>query len=311
METLMIVGVDTMLGANLAVTLSDQFDVCGAACSPSDVPAGISTLSLGEGTSHHVRQLVRKVQPQWIVHAGMLARSSWEPIENGVDWADQIALASSLAAIAEENNLPHCFLSTDAVFSGPRLFHEEQARCTGMTPLAVAARGVELRLEKTSTLVIRTHAYGWSPREESATFLEQLWDWLANGQRSNCDGRHYATPILASDLARLLALAYARKLHGLYHVTGAERTNRLRFASELAAASGCTLDWQSPLPGGKPIDGASLETSLNTRRARRDLEVPMPLLREGLERLAAQRTDGYLDRLRPAGSPAPSTSHAA
>jgi hypothetical protein len=41
---------------------------------------------------------------------------------------------------------------------------------------------------------------------------------------------------------------------------------------------------------------------LNPRRARRDLGCAMPLLREGLERFAAQRTSGYLDELRAAAA---------
>jgi hypothetical protein len=39
------------------------------------------------------------------------------------------------------------------------------------------------------------------------------------------------------------------------------------------------------------------ETSLNTYRARRELESPLPLLREGLARFAEQAANGFRDRL--------------
>jgi hypothetical protein len=51
------------------------------------------------------------------------------------------------------------------------------------------------------------------------------------------------------------------------------------------------------------------ETSLNTYRARRELEVPLPLLREGLARFVEQATNGFRDRL--AGQAAFVPAHAA
>jgi dTDP-4-dehydrorhamnose reductase len=167
---------------------------------------------------------------------------------------------------------------------------------------------VESALAACGTLVVRTHAYGWSAANEGS-FLDSMWRRLAAQEQPSCDGRHYVTPILASDLAPLLARAYELKLHGLYHITGAERTNRIRFANELAAAGGYEGDYRSPMPQSEMNTGPALETSLNTRRARRDLELTMPLLREGLERLMAQRVSGYLDRLQPSKKAA--ASHAA
>ncbi len=310
METLLIIGIDTVLGANLGVTLANQFGVCGVAQSTTTVPAGTSVRLLPDATPKQIRQLVTDVAPRWIIHSGALARSSWEATETATDWSREAAWAANFGAVAKECKIPLCFLSTDAVFSGPRLFHEESARATGMTALAVAARNAELSLESSGALVVRTHAYGWNPVEAGSSFLDGLWHHLSESRRPVCDGRHYATPILASDLAQLLVRAYEQKLHGMYHITGAERTNRVRFANELAAATGAEIDYRSPLLSGESPEGTLLETSLNTRRARRDLEVPMPLLREGLERLAAQRVDGYLDRLRPADAKS-AASHAA
>lgn len=309
MDTLLIVGINTTLGANLALSLDEQFNVCGVPLDASAVPTGVNVRSLGEVTPQRIRPLLAELRPRWLIHAGQLARSSWDTSDEKVNWQQETALASGLGVIAQEAKVPFCFVSTDAVFAGPRLFHEETARATGPTPLAVAAREAESSVAATGALVVRTHAYGWSVASDGA-LLETLWRQLAENQRPACEGRHYVTPILASDLAQLLARAYERKLHGLYHITGAERTNRIRFSSELAGAAGFEVDHRAPLPAGDSLSGPAVETSLNTRRARRDLDWPMPLLREGLERLAAQRVNGYLDRLQPAGKAQPS-SHAA
>ncbi len=308
MDTLLIVGIDTMLGANLALSLHEQFDVCGVSLGSRGVPAGFQVRTLSEVGAARLRPVIAEVRPRWLIHAGPLARCSWDPAHTGVIWQQEVALAIGLGAIAKELGIPHCFLSTDAVFAGPRLFHEETARATAPSAQSVAARDAETALVANGSLVVRTHAYGWTAANDG-TYLESLWQRLAANEQPGGDGRHYVTPILASDLGPLLARAFECKLHGLYHITGAERTNRIRFANELAAAAGFEGAYRSPMPQSDMNSGPATETSLNTRRARRDLELPMPLLREGLERLMAQRVNGYLERLQPAKKSA--TSHAA
>ncbi len=111
--------------------------------------------------------------------------------------------------------------------------------------------------------------------------------------------RRYATPILAADLAGLLDRACQLNLQGLLHVTGAERTSPFRMACEMAAAAGLPAP-RSPMglvDAGDPADWLS-ETSLSSRRARRSLEMPMPMLREGLHRFAEQAHDGSRTRSR-------------
>ncbi len=190
-------------------------------------------------------------------------------------------------------------LSTDAVFAGPRMFHDEHSSALSKHPLARAAVAMERALEGSGALVVRTHAYGWSPREDELSFAERVWLSLTEGLPCTIDPHAYAAPILAADLARLLWLAYERGLSGLYHIAGAERTSACRFAGELASLAGL------PLPGGHaqaampvPSESKNLrETSLNTRCAQRDLASPMPMLRQGLAGLLAQIRDGARERL--------------
>jgi len=69
-----------------------------------------------------------------------------------------------------------------------------------------------------------------------------------------------------------------------------------RFAAELAAAFG--IRHFRPDLDRRPLRRPLVETALDCRRAQRDLGRPMPLLREGLARFAAQAANGYRARLR-------------
>jgi dTDP-4-dehydrorhamnose reductase len=298
MDKLLLLGADSMLGANLALALEDRFDGTGVSCQLPHV-AGCRQTVVGDPLdAAFVARLVAEEQPDWIVYSGPTSHSSWEARADEQP-PSAIEVVRQLVAATAESGAALSIISSDAVFAGPRLFHEEQSRATADTPYAHAALALEESLAGTHALVVRTHAYGWSPSEEAPGPIDTLVDKLSASSGASGDGLCYATPILATDLAELLAAAYEKDLHGLYHITGAERTNQSRFVSELAAA----LDLPQPLAAAGSVatvaplvDRPVAETSLNTRRARRDLGLPMPLLREGLERLAAQRDNGFRAR---------------
>jgi dTDP-4-dehydrorhamnose reductase len=245
-----------------------------------------------------IRRMVRGAGPDWIVHCGPLACGSWDLPSKCPAPAEETAVCGELLDAAEHLGASLTVVLTDAVFAGPRMFHDEQSPMAGQEPLAMAAREVERLLEGRRALVVRTHAYGWGSRAAEPTFAERVWMALAEGLPCPLDPRRHATPILASDLADTLWLAYRRGLEGLYHIAGAERASAVRFAHELAGLAGLPMPDQAaePRTAASPA-GSVWETSLDTRRARQELGRPMPMLREGLARFVAQVRDGTRTQL--------------
>jgi dTDP-4-dehydrorhamnose reductase len=242
---------------------------------------------------------IRQRRPQWIVYCGEAAEGSWAG--NGLNFPDEPRRVERIVEAGIEADARMLLLSSDAVFSGPKLFHEESEliaddmHCHHLHAIEQAA----LAPSGQRVLVVRSHPFGWSTPGDS--FAEQIWQTLKRGEPLEVDPAAYATPILASDLAELLLRCFRARLHGLLHVGGAERTSQLRFALELATVAG----FDRRLVRSKPVDvtAADLsapqrETSLASRLVRRELGVALPLLRESLLRFAEQATNGYRDRLR-------------
>ncbi|MBX7072774.1 MAG: sugar nucleotide-binding protein [Pirellulales bacterium] len=302
MTKVLVIGVDTMLGANLALVCGKQMDCVGLWDQFEVEPAGTSTEPCDLRQPSAVVAAIESHRPDWVVYAGAAARSAWDvPAERQITGAAADPIRQAAEATISRGS-QFALLSSDAVFAGPRLFHEETWPAAAATPFAQAVRRSEESLRGLPVLVVRTHAFGWSATEEEPCWAESLALKLTAGADPELDGQRYATPILASDLAELLLGAVRPRLTGLYHITGAERTNPHRFGAELAAALGVepfrsTTASECTVAVARPV----AETSLNTRRARRELGRAMPLLREGLECFAAQSTNGYLDELR-AGS---------
>ena len=300
MEKLLIVGVDTLVGANLAVALEDAWDVVGLASEEGVGPTGCRTVACDIADTADLSFRVLQESPQAIVYCGPLARASWDLIDAvDLDGAREAQIVNVLAGVARKCESRLAVVSTDAVFAGPRMFHAETARPTAASDAADAARTMEQALTGVPALLVRCHPYGWSPTAAGDSFAEKVYEKLTDGRTAIVDAQRYATPILASDLAELIGRALEAGLQGVWHLTGAERANQHRFAAEMAVVFGLTgkqVLLAPPLPSEKARPFAD-ETSLNTRAAREALGVALPMLREGMSRLAEQAENGYRERI--------------
>jgi dTDP-4-dehydrorhamnose reductase len=294
---LLVTGVDGPIGCSLADWLSRRIDVVGLYRNHPVTLARCRIARWEDARLDALARLVREARPRWVIHCGPFARGSWDLWDEALtDIAHERAVCRALIDASQQLDARLTVLSTDAVFAGPRLFHDEQSPAMSNHPLARAASAVERTFEGSGALVVRTHVFGWSPREEGPSFAERVWLALTEGAACPIDRHAYATPILAADLAQLLWLAYQRRLYGVCHIAGAERTSASRFGSELASVAGIGPPDRSTRGPG-PTRGPA-ETSLDTRRARRQLGCPMPMLREGLARFVDQIRDGTRARLR-------------
>jgi dTDP-4-dehydrorhamnose reductase len=233
--------------------------------------------------------------PRWVIFCPVVSASSWDLSGWRQDLPDETNVAARLAAWRQEQDAALTVLASDTIFAGPRMFHEETSAATATGPWAEAARKLEQVLAGSETLIVRSHPYGWSPKEDS--FCEQLWNAAIDRKPVALDGRRHATPLLASDLAEFLLRARQNELRGTLHVAGAERASPFRFASEMASALGLAGP-QAVATTVEDALGELAETSLSCRLARKELGLSAPLLREGLARFAAQVENGWRDRLR-------------
>ncbi len=249
---LIVTGVEGALGANLALALSERFSVLGLYHRRAVWLDGCRTVPWRPDDEADWNATICREAPHWIVHCGPLARNSWEVFSEIPDGTREGRFWIALARLAARLEARLTVLTTDAVFAGPRMFHAEDSPVASRRPLARAAIEAERYLgESPQVLLARTHAYGWSPPGDEAGLVQRVWTSLVNGGCCPLEVDRHATPILAADLAELLLDAYRRRLTGLYHVAGAERTTPHQFARQLARALGLAADFPAVSPGEK------------------------------------------------------------
>lgn len=302
MDTVLIVGLDSVVGSNLALSLTGRYSVVGLwqrdEISLKDCPASGCPDDNG-GTA---RNWIATIRPHWIVYCGPAAQTAWQGSLPSGGEGQTVEGARNWADAARTFDCRFTMISTDAVFTGPWLFHPETSRSYCQTPQARALRAAERAVidHCPDALIVRSHAFGWSPgRISGSGWVDARLDQLELANGPCADTSRHATPILATDLAVVLERAYQAGLSGVYHVGGSERVNPHEFVRRLAdqfqlpppvaPKPGSCVDWPAGFGEG--------ETSLRCRKIRKALGITLPMLDEGLARLYDQQYNGHRDRL--------------
>lgn len=301
MDRVLIAGIETVVGANLAASLAEECQVLGLSFAGSLPLAACETVACSPADADAVRNRAAILKPEWIVFCSAASVSQWsvnarKGLENNL-----VETTRVLATVARDLHCRFAMISSDAVFTGPWMFHAEG--CPGLCPSseAVAIREAEVTALRQcpDALVIRTNCYGWSPAAAGPGWVESILADLEAGTAGPFDCVRHSTPIHATEFAEILKQACDAKLAGTFHVAGAERISPARFVDQLADA------FDLPAPRSKasaslserPVGFGCGETSLQTRKIRSALGVAMPLVQDGLARLRAQQVSGYCDLL--------------
>lgn len=291
MKTFLIVGVETVVGANLAASWSQHARVIGLSAGSGISLPGCERASLEQSSAEGIGQCLPQTRATHVVFCGAAARSTWEPAGQSFANTD----AELWAAAAAQAELHFTMISSDAVFTGPWMFHDEN--CATLCPSAEATeiRHSETRVREVcaKSLIVRTNAFGWSPSGERG-WVESVLSALEHNRTLELDPICHGTPILASDLADYLAPALEDELTGVFHIAGAERVSPYQFAKQLASAFELGTPTARTIRelATRPTGFGRGEASLQTRRFRTEYDCSMPMLSEGLARLVEQHRSG-------------------
>lgn len=302
MDSFLVVGAETVVGANLAAYLVEHVPGAVVTALTADAPISIHGCECRVGdlaSAGAAQRWIEQLNPAQVILCGAAARSSWEL--NGTEiGAELTTQARDWAAACRAAGVRCTYISSDAVFTGPWMFHNEEGagHCDSAAAARIRAAEQHVLDEHPQALVVRTNAFGWSPRG-STGWIEQRLRELQTKRLADQDFIRHGTPILATDLAGILVRAWSEGLSGLHHVAGAERVSPLRFVQRLAETY--HLPWLS-IRRGEALQERACgfgegECSLQTKRIRKAICVAMPMLSEGLARLAEQDQTGFRGRL--------------
>lgn len=306
MSTILITGIDSTLGANLATRFAEDYHVVGLASQTKIEPAGVETILSSMRDVASMSHLLDDVQPEWVICAEPVGTYCWlEPGKHQVSSTRQLENARALSRLTADRSISLTYLSCDAIFTGPWMFHEEDGTHYCQTPTAELYRQLEAEVLgwNPQALIVRSNTYGWSPSGIAPQGVSRFAGQTDISSRLDLDCMRHATPIHAFQLADLLLASFEHDLTGIYHIAGAERVNPWQFMHQLLLhLEGPRA--QAPLTIAHEIASEEHhlrygygETSLQTKKIKAALARPMPMLSEGMDLLRQQQLNGFCERL--------------
>jgi len=296
-DTVLIVGAESIIGANLATTLTKHQQVVAIGTTRIVEIAGCRGGQCDDRSANAIQHWIETVSPDRIVVCG-IDKAAWDNPQNAPVERDTTA-AVNWARAASGAGCPLTVFSSDGVFTGPWMFHDEHSGSLCTSLIAAQMRAAEQRVLShcPAALVVRTHVIGWSPF--ATGWLDTIVEQLETGNAEPIDCIRHASPLPAHLLGGLLQQAWNKSLRGICHIAGSERISPQALACSLADQLDC-----SPPPVGPqtalsapPIGFGLGETSLVARRLRDELKIAPPSLKSHLGDLITQRHDGWRDRL--------------
>jgi len=230
-------------------------------------------------------QLFQEVRPDAVIHTAALADIDLCQVQPALARTVNVEYVRSLVALCEDAGARLVFCSTDNVFDGehapysendapnPVNFYGETKAEAEQFVGRLGIRGVTARL----SLVVGLPVLG-----AGNSFLARMIAAFKEGRPVCATVHEVRTPVDVITAGRALLEVAAGDHHGIFHLAGLSRVNRLDLARTIARRFGFPTDLamgQSAVSGRAP---RPRDVSLDNRQTCARLKTPMRTLEEGL-----------------------------
>jgi len=183
-----------------------------------------------------VRRLVEKVSPAIIINATAFANVDKCETDKDLCWAVNVRGLQNLLHISSTSYIVH--FSTDYVFDGTKDVYAEQSVPNPINYYGIAKLCGELLLlgRKNSLIVRTTGVFGWELQKKN--FVYKVLNTVGKKQELKVPIDQIGCPTYAPNLAEVVKGLVGKEIHGLVHVNGATKFDRVEFAAEICNVFG-------------------------------------------------------------------------
>jgi dTDP-4-dehydrorhamnose reductase len=299
---ILVTGASGLLGATVLTAAHDRGrEVAGTY---REYPIRLSGVTIGQADlcrPEQVRELVRSVRPQWVVHCAAVTDVDWCERNPDPTWEINVRAAGDVARAAAEVGAGVVYISTDSVFDGQQGGYSED---DSPAPLNVYARsklaGERAVSENTDrAIVLRTNLFGWNCRPKLS-----LAEWVLDRLESDTPFPGFEdvifAPLLVNDLADVIYDLIDRGASGLYHAASAEAMSKYEFARLIARVFHLDPDLVRPARlADKPLGAPRpLNTALRADKLSCELNQTTPSMTDMVTRFKTLRNSRYHARLK-------------
>jgi dTDP-4-dehydrorhamnose reductase len=265
---LLITGASGLYGSKLAqMALAKNFEVYSSDIQDLSVYGNFVKLDISEKAQ--VAEAFKTIKPDVVVHAATLTDVDKCELNKALAWKVNVEGTKNIVEAAKTTGSFLIYISTDYVFGGETGRYKETDAPNPINYYGITKLKAEeiVKTQKEYFIARPSVIYGSTPAAGKVNFALWIIENLRKGEHVKIVTDQWNTPTLNTNLAEMTLEAIERKLTGIYHLCGATRVSRFKFAEQIADVFSLDkglidkiLSSQFTLPAKRPMD-SSLDTS--------------------------------------------------
>jgi dTDP-4-dehydrorhamnose reductase len=272
---LLITGASGLYGSKLAqIALSKNFEVYSSDIQSLTVYGNFVKLDISGKTQ--VDEAFKTIKPDVVVHAATLTDVDKCELDKALAWKVNVEGTKNIVEAAKTTGSFLIYISTDYVFGGETGRYKETDTPNPINYYGITKLKAEeiVKTQKEYFIARPSVMYGSTPAAGKVNFALWIIENLRRGEHIKIVTDQWNTPTLNTNLAEMTLEVIERKLTGIYHLCGATRVSRFKFAEQIADVFSLdkglidkVLSSQFTLPAKRPMD-----SSLDTSKAQQTLQ---------------------------------------
>ena len=265
---LLITGASGLYGSKLAqMALTKNYEVYSSDIQELSVYGNFVKLDISGKAQ--VDEAFKTIKPDVVVHAATLTDVDKCELNKALAWKVNVEGTKNIVEAAKATGSFLIYISTDYVFGGETGRYKETDAPNPINYYGVTKLKAEeiVKTQKEYFIARPSVMYGSTPAAGKVNFALWIIENLRKGEHVKIVTDQWNTPTLNTNLAEMTLEVIERKLTGIYHLCGATRVSRFKFAEQIADVFSLdkslidkVLSSQFTLSAKRPMD-SSLDTS--------------------------------------------------
>lgn len=291
-KTILIVGITSFVGSNLAEVLGEKYKVVGTYYNQrSLLPSRYPLLRMDVLNKDEIKRTIKYFRPDYVIYAAGL--SSLSKAKNNNKESEQLNSVGAINClkVAERAGALFIYLSSAFVLSGENKFFKESDTPYAMTAYGSTVSNAEFLIQRSSLhyLILRCPVlYGLSFSDKKLNILELIQKSIFEQIPLKLDDRIEVGFLDVQLVARfLMVLLEKNVINRLLQVSSKDHLTFFKFAQKYAEVfkkSSSTFEVENMIfPSDSTNENGSLSFKMDVSNAELRIGIKMPSIQESLE----------------------------
>ncbi len=289
-----------MLGSNLACYFKDKYSVTGLYHSHEIHMEGIQSQRVNLLSKEETEEVLKEYAPDVIIHCAALADIDLCEKKQEMAYQLNVVATKNIVECVQDTAMKFVYISTDSIYNGTKNDYSETDAVHPPNYYSLTKYEAEQEaLKKGKALIARINIFGWNTQSK-VCLAEWILRELSHKREIQGFTDVFFSSIYTFDLAKLLELALARDISGVYHFASRTSISKYEFAVHLATLFNLSRDLIKPVSVDSFPFAAKRAKNLRlkTTKLSESLHCRIPTIVETMDHFYRDFQDGLPQRIR-------------